>query len=99
MFRTSLIASLTALTIIQPAFGFVCGQGVYREGCVGPNGAVVGPRPLAPAPVAGAVVVGPNGGVGVRGGVPGVGGVGVVVGPNGGVGVRGGVPGVGGAVV
>ena len=34
------IAVTSILTLSEPASAFVCASGVYRAGCVGPNGAV-----------------------------------------------------------
>ncbi|HEY1745558.1 MAG TPA: hypothetical protein VGG11_02160 [Xanthobacteraceae bacterium] len=47
--RSALLLSLTALTLaasVPSAQAIVCARGVYRAGCVGPNGAVVVARPV-----------------------------------------------------
>ena len=43
-------AALVALCLTQEAAAATCARGVYRAGCVGPNGAAVVHRPAA-APV------------------------------------------------
>jgi hypothetical protein len=53
---------LTFTVDVPSANAVVCAKGVYRAGCVGPNGAAVVRRPVAGAavvrrPVAGAAVV------------------------------------------
>ena len=80
MGRAALVAmfALGALALSPPAHAVVCGAGVLRAGCVGPNGAAIVRRPVPvprPAVVArpGAVrcaagvyragCVGPNGAV------------------------------------
>ena len=37
----ALIVGLGALVLAQPTHAAVCANGVYRAGCVGPNGAAV----------------------------------------------------------
>lgn len=76
---TRLAAPLAALVALaaaaSPAHAVTCAAGVYRAGCVGPNGAAVAHRPVAAAPpvkcaagVYRAGCVGPNGGVVTSGG-------------------------------
>jgi len=38
------------LSSVSDAHAAACARGVYRAGCAGPNGAVVGRRPVAVAP-------------------------------------------------
>ena len=64
-------AAIMALCIAQLAAAATCANGVYRAGCVGPNGAAVVHKPAAaPVHCASGVYragcVGPNG-AGVRG--------------------------------
>jgi hypothetical protein len=55
----------------QQAHAVACAKGVYRAGCVGPNGAAAVRKPVYRAPTAavrgpnGAAVRGPNGGAAV----------------------------------
>lgn len=66
MKRLLIIAALAASSIVATATeseAVVCARGVYRAGCVGPNGAVGVRRGYyAPAYRGGAVVRGPYGG-------------------------------------
>lgn len=65
----TLLAAVAALAAsAAPAHAVTCAAGVYRAGCVGPNGAAVAHRPVAARPpvhcAAGAYhagCVGPNG--------------------------------------
>jgi hypothetical protein len=41
----ALTLAATTLVAYSPAQAVVCAKGVYRAGCVGPNGAVVAKRP------------------------------------------------------
>jgi hypothetical protein len=45
-----LIALILMLSGLSAAHAVVCARGVYRAGCVGPNGAVVARRPVVVAP-------------------------------------------------
>jgi hypothetical protein len=71
LMKVLVLAALMALCLAQEATAAACAAGVYRAGCVGPNGAAVVHRPVA-APVhcaAGvyrAGCVGPNGAAVVR---------------------------------
>jgi hypothetical protein len=70
VFGARLVATVALAAAALPAHATTCAAGVYRAGCVGPNGAVATRRPVAPAPAvrcaAGAYhagCVGPNGAV------------------------------------
>ena len=39
--RHAALTALAALAFAEPAMGAACANGVYRAGCVGPNGAAV----------------------------------------------------------
>jgi hypothetical protein len=59
-FRSMAAAGLILALGAADASAIECAAGVYREGCVGPNGAAVVRRPgVAPAAPVGAVVVRP----------------------------------------
>ena len=76
----SIVSFTAAMTYrASDANAIVCARGVYRAGCVGPNGGVA-----VRGPYGGAAVRGPYGGVAVRGPYGGV----AVRGPYGGVAVR-----------
>ena len=55
----SLSAALLMIAAVTNADAVTCANGVYRAGCVGPNGAVVARKPVAVAPAPKAVVVAP----------------------------------------
>jgi hypothetical protein len=55
----SLSAALLMIAAVTNADAVTCANGVYRAGCVGPNGAVVARKPVAVAPAPRAVVVAP----------------------------------------
>ena len=55
MFRLTIAAAATAVALlgvfisyVPEADAVVCARGVYRAGCAGPNGAVVGHRAAVP---------------------------------------------------
>ena len=70
----AIMVALGALTLAQPSHAAACANGVYRAGCVGPNGAAVvrkvPPRPRHTVSCANGVYragcVGPNGAAVVR---------------------------------
>ena len=46
---TALLA-VAATVLVAPAHAVTCANGVYRAGCAGPNGAIVGRKPYAAQP-------------------------------------------------
>jgi hypothetical protein len=50
IFVSAIILSMIAL--IPKSYAITCANGVYREGCAGPNGAVVARKPIPTPPVA-----------------------------------------------
>ena len=49
-FVSAAVVALGALALAAPAGAVTCASGVYRAGCAGPNGAVVGRKPYAAPP-------------------------------------------------
>lgn len=47
LFAAAAIYAVSSVALPAPAAAVVCAKGVYRAGCVGPNGAVAVRRPAA----------------------------------------------------
>lgn len=47
LFAAAAIYAVSSIALPAPAAAVVCAKGVYRAGCVGPNGAVAVRRPAA----------------------------------------------------